>query len=140
VAAARAGARVLLVERKRDPGERLHTTGIVVKEAIAAIESIAPLPSSVVRPIAGVRLHAPGGASVALDSPGYFFLATDTPALMRWLVECAREAGVQVALGVAWTGAERIPGGWRTARVARRRSSSARTVRRPASRATAASG
>ena len=114
VSAARAGARVLLVERKRDPGERLHTTGIVVKEAIGAIDAIAPMPASIVRPIAGVRLHAPGGASLALDSPGYFFLATDTPALMRWLGECARDAGVELALGEAWAGAERIAGGWRT--------------------------
>jgi flavin-dependent dehydrogenase len=114
VAAARAGARVLLVERKRDPGERLHTTGIVVKEAIGAIDAIAPMPASIVRPIAGVRLHAPGGASLALDSPGYFFLATDTPALMRWLGECARDAGVELTLGEAWAGAERIAGGWRT--------------------------
>lgn len=114
IAAARAGASVALVERKRDPGERLHTTGIVVKDALAAIEAIAPLPASIVRPIAGVRLHAPGGASVALDSPGYFFLATDTPALMRWLAACARDAGVVVALGEPWAGGERIVGGWRT--------------------------
>ncbi|MEO8487908.1 MAG: NAD(P)/FAD-dependent oxidoreductase [Betaproteobacteria bacterium] len=114
IAAARAGAKVALVERKRDPGARLHTTGIVVKEALAAIEAIAPLPASVVRPIAGVRLHAPGGASIALDHPGYFFLATDTPALMRWLVACARDAGVEVALGEAWSGGDRIEGGWRT--------------------------
>ena len=115
VAAARAGARVLLVERKRDPGERLHTTGIVVKEAIAAIESIAPLPSSIVRPVAGVRLHAPGGRSVALDSPGYFFLATDTPALMRWLVDCAqRRRRRRSRSAKRGRGAERIAGGWRT--------------------------
>jgi len=115
VAAARTGARVLLVERKRDPGERLHTTGIVVKEALASIDAIGLLPASIVRPIAGVRLHAPGGRSVALDSPGYFFLATDTPALMRWLVACAHEAGVEVALGEAWEGGVRVDGGWRSA-------------------------
>ena len=115
IGAARAGASVMLVERKRDPGEKLHTTGIVVKEAVAAFEAIAPLPRDVVRPIGGVRLHAPGGRSVALDSPGYFFLATDTPALMRWLCICAQDAGVEVALGEAWEGGQRIAGGWRTA-------------------------
>jgi len=115
VAAARAGSRVAILERKRDAGARLHTTGIVVKDALSSIESIAPVPPAIVRPIAGVRLHAPGGASVALDSPGYFFLATDTPAMMRWLVDRARDAGVEVALGEPWSGAERMPGGWRTA-------------------------
>ena len=115
IAASRTGAKVALVERKRDPGERLHTTGIVVKEAVAAIETIAPLPREIVRPIGGVRLHAPGGRSVALDSPGYFFLATDTPALMRWMCACARDAGVDVALGEPWEGGRRIAGGWRAA-------------------------
>lgn len=114
VAAARAGARVALLERKRDAGERLHTTGIVVKDALSSIEAIAPIPPAIVRPIEGVRLHAPGGASLALDSPGYFFLATDTPAMMRWLVDCARESGAAVALGEAWAGAERTSFGWRT--------------------------
>lgn len=115
VAAARAGASVAILERKRDAGSRLHTTGIVVKEALASIEAIAPIPPAIVRPVAGVRLHAPGGASLALDSPGYFFLATDTPAMMRWLVDCARDAGADVALGESWSGAERTSGGWRTA-------------------------
>lgn len=115
VAAARAGATVAILERKRDAGSRLHTTGIVVKEALSSIESIAPIPPSIVRPIAGVRLHAPGGASVALDSPGYFFLATDTPSMMRWLVDCARDAGAEIALGEPWSGAQRVAGGWRTA-------------------------
>jgi len=113
IAAARAGASVALCERKRDPGDKLHTTGIVVKEAVAAIEAIAPLPREIVRPIGGVRLHAPGGHSVALDSPGYFFLATDTPALMRWLCARARDAGVDVALGEPWEGGQRVHGGWR---------------------------
>jgi len=115
IAAARAGRSVTLCERKRDAGEKLHTTGIVVKDAVAAIEAIAPLPREIVRPVAGVRLHAPGGRSVALDSPGYFFLATDTPAMMRWLCACARDAGVDVALGEPWDGGTRVDGGWRTA-------------------------
>lgn len=114
VAASRAGARVTLVERRHDPGERLHTTGIVVKEALAEIDAIARLPDALARPIAGVRLHAPGGTSLALDSPGYFFLATDTPALMRWLVDRARDHGVDVATGEPFEDARRTGGGWRT--------------------------
>ena len=78
VAAARAGATVRLVERRADPGDKLHTTGIVVKEALAALQAIAAVPPELTRAVTGVRLHAPNGTSVALDSPGYFFLATDT--------------------------------------------------------------
>ena len=33
IEAARAGLRVILIDRKSDAGEKLHTTGIVVKEA-----------------------------------------------------------------------------------------------------------
>ncbi len=113
IAAARAGASVRLVERRADPGAKLHTTGIVVKEALAALEALGPVPPALTRPVNGVRLHAPNGKSVALDSPGYFFLATDTPQLMRWLVGLARAAGVEVALGTAFEGAQRTSGGWR---------------------------
>lgn len=51
-------------------------------------------------------------ASVALDSPGYFFLATDTPNLMRWLIAQAIDAGVEVRLGALFTGARREAGGF----------------------------
>jgi digeranylgeranylglycerophospholipid reductase len=36
---ARAGVRVTVLEKKPDPGEKLHTTGIIVKEAIDQIRS-----------------------------------------------------------------------------------------------------
>jgi len=90
---ARAGLRVILIERKADAGEKLHTTGIVVKEAADEIERLGPFPPELIRPIRGVRLYGSRLASVALDSPGYFFLATDTPNVMRWLIEQAINAG-----------------------------------------------
>ena len=104
IEAARAGLRVILVERKTDAGEKLHTTGIVVKEAADEIERLGQFPPALIRPIRGVRLY---GSRVALDSPGYFFLATDTPNLMRWLIEQATQAGVDVRLGTLFTGARR---------------------------------
>ncbi len=82
IEAARAGLRVVLIERKADVGEKLHTTGIVVKEAADEIERLGQLPPELIRPIRGVRLYGSRLASVALDSPGYFFLATDTPNLI----------------------------------------------------------
>lgn len=112
IEAARAGLRVILVERKTDAGEKLHTTGIVVKEAADEIYRIGHFPPELIRPIRGVRLYGSRLASVALDSPGYFFLATDTPNLMRWLVEQASNAGVGVRLGTLFTGARREPNGF----------------------------
>ncbi len=111
IEAARAGLRVILIERKGDAGEKLHTTGIVVKEAADELERLGPFPPELIRPIRGVRLYGSKLTSVALDSPGYFFLATDTPNLMRWLVEQAISAGVEVRLGTLFTGARRGSGG-----------------------------
>ncbi|TCZ89074.1 NAD(P)/FAD-dependent oxidoreductase [Lysobacter sp. N42] len=60
------------------------------------------------RRIEQVRLYAPSLAQVALAAPGYYFLTTDTPAVMRWLAERMRAQGVDLRLGSAFTGARRI--------------------------------
>src|SRR5690606_34130951 len=78
LAARHAGLRVCVLERKRDPGIRLHTTGIIVREA-AEGTALARVPGALVRRIEGVRLYAPNLRSMALQSRGYYFLATDTP-------------------------------------------------------------
>jgi flavin-dependent dehydrogenase len=112
IAAAQRGLRVVVLERKRDPGEKLHTTGIVVKEA-AERTLLNEVPASMTRRIEQVRLYAPSLKQVALAAPGYYFLTTDTPAVMRWLAERMRAHGVDLRLGCSFTGAERIEGGWR---------------------------
>ena len=75
---ARAGVHCVVLERKRVPGQAMHTTGILVKEAAEALD----LPESIVRPIRSVRLYSPRLRSAAIQSSNYFFLTTDTPALM----------------------------------------------------------
>ncbi|MBC8118924.1 MAG: NAD(P)/FAD-dependent oxidoreductase [Burkholderiaceae bacterium] len=119
IQAARAGLRVVLIERKADVGEKLHTTGIVVKEAADEIERLGRLPPELIRPIRGVRLYGSKLGSVALDSPGYFFLATDTPKLMRWMVKQATDAGVDVRLRTLFAGAQREADGFAVADVGR---------------------
>ena len=74
IEAARAGLQVVLVERKADAGKKLHTTGIVVKEAADEIERLGQFPPELIRPIRGVRLYGPKLASVAVDSPVISFL------------------------------------------------------------------
>jgi hypothetical protein len=73
--AALRGLRVCVLERRPAIGVRTHTTGIVVKEAAEEWE----IPPRLSRRIAGVRLYAPSLRAIDLDSPGYYFLATDTP-------------------------------------------------------------
>jgi flavin-dependent dehydrogenase len=94
-AGARRGLRVLVTDRKRAPGERVHTTGLVVKEAAERWE----IPSALTRRVHGIRLYAPSLRSLDLASAGYYFLATDTAALMRWLTREAARCGARVRFG-----------------------------------------
>jgi flavin-dependent dehydrogenase len=112
IAAAQRGLRVCVLERKRDPGDKLRTTGIIVKEA-AEHTLLNRLPADMTRRIGEVRLYAPSLKQVALAAPGYYFLTTDTPAVMRWLADQLRIHGADLRLGSAFTGCEAIDGGWR---------------------------
>ena len=112
IAAAQRGLRVCVLERKPDPGAKLRTTGIIVKEA-AEHTLLNRLPAAMTRRIGEVRLYAPSLKQVALAAPGYYFLATDTPAVMRWLAGQLRIHGADLRLGSAFTGCEAIDGGWR---------------------------
>jgi digeranylgeranylglycerophospholipid reductase len=104
--------RVIVLERKADVGEKLHTTGIIVKDAVDQIALLDGLPPPIVRRIDGVRLYSPSLRHVDLSAPGYFFLATDTPALMRWLATRASEAGAVIALQTSFVAAQRTQSGF----------------------------
>jgi len=112
-ALARAGYCVRVLEKKTEPGEKLHTTGIIVKDAIDQIALLDGIPSELARRIDGVRLYAPCMRSIDLAAPGYYFLATDTPGLMRWLAARATDAGATILCRAPFTRAERIEGGFR---------------------------
>ena len=99
--AAHRGLKVAVLDAKKEPGARVRTTGIIVKEAAEETD----IPSSLTRKISSVRLYAPNGKSIDLDAPGYYFLATDTAALMRWLAREAARAGVDLLFGTRFTGA-----------------------------------
>jgi digeranylgeranylglycerophospholipid reductase len=94
-AAALRGLRVLVLEAKSDPGARIHTTGILVKEAADEVDT----PAEFSRAIHGVRLYAPSLRSIDLRAPGYYFLTTDTAGLMRWLAREAHSAGAMIRCG-----------------------------------------
>jgi flavin-dependent dehydrogenase len=114
IAAAQRGLRVCVLERKRDPGEKLHTTGIIVKEA-AERTLLGHIPAALTRRVEEVRLYAPSLEPLPLAAPGYYFLTTDTPQVMRWLAEQMRACGVDLRLGQAFNDGERIAGGWQVA-------------------------
>ena len=112
IALARAGLRVTVLEKKTDPGAKLHTTGIIVKDAVDQIALLDMLPAPLVRRVPGVRLYAPNLRYVDLDAPGYYFLATNTPAVMRWLADEAERAGAAITYDTAFTGAKRLQSGF----------------------------
>lgn len=103
-AAARRGLSVLVIDRKPEPGDRVHTTGLVVKEAAERWE----IPATLTRRVRGVRLHAPSLAALDLVAAGYYFLATDTSALLRWLAREAARAGAHLRFARPYRGARRF--------------------------------
>jgi flavin-dependent dehydrogenase len=111
-ALAAAGLRVTVLEKKTDPGAKLHTTGIIVKDALDQIALLDSLPAKLVRRIPGVRLYAPNLKFVDLAAPGYYFLATDTPNVMRWLAATTERAGATLKLGATFTGMQRQRSGF----------------------------
>jgi digeranylgeranylglycerophospholipid reductase len=98
------GLRVAVIESKREPGERIHTTGILVPEAAQEID----IPFWLTRRVPGVRLYAPNLKSMDLFCPGYAFLTTRTADLVRWLARDATKAGAKLICGTKFTGAERV--------------------------------
>ena len=104
-AAALAGLQVTVLEKKAAAGEKLHTTGIIVKDAVDSIEWLRELPPHLVRPIEAVRLYAPNLRYVDLYAPGYYFLATDTPNLLNWMIDSVQGLGVQVRLATLFENA-----------------------------------
>jgi digeranylgeranylglycerophospholipid reductase len=100
--AAGRGLRVVVLEKKPEPGAQVHTTGILVQEAADLLDP----PARLVRAVPGVRLYAPSLKSIDLASPGYRFLTTDTPALLRWLAERATAAGAELRLEAPLDSAE----------------------------------
>lgn len=108
IRAAQLGLKVRLIDRKSDVGTKLHTTGIIVCDAINSNPFLQTIPADLTRRIETIRLFSPGLSEVVLRSPGYYFLATDTPNLMRWLIAQAMAAGVEVRLGAAFTAAKTV--------------------------------
>src|SRR5262249_16155468 len=105
--AALRGLKVAVLDSKPEPGARVRTTGIVVKEASDEFD----LPAQLMRKVHGVRLYAPDNRALDLSAPGYFFQATDMPGLMRWMAEEASRAGAVLMYGRKFeTGAEHAQG------------------------------
>jgi flavin-dependent dehydrogenase len=103
--AATVGLRTVVVDRKPEAGATPHTTGILVQEAVEAVD----IPRRYTRSIPGVRLYSPSLRFVDLESPGYAFWATDMPGLIRWFADQAAASGASLKFGHRVTGLIRSP-------------------------------
>lgn len=92
------GIDVRLLERKKAAGVGMHTTGIMVHECAEEFE----VPDYLTNKVTDVRLYAPSLKHVDLHTSDYFFLTTDTPALMRYFSDEAEKAGAQLHYGTAY--------------------------------------
>lgn len=99
--AAERGLSVLVIDQQSSPGQHVHTTGILVKEAQAEWAA----PAALVREIRRVRLYAPSHRHVDLHCDGYRFLATRTAALLAFLADETRHAGAEVRFASPFTSA-----------------------------------
>jgi flavin-dependent dehydrogenase len=105
-AAARRGLEVVVLEKKSDIGRGVHTTGILVKEAARLLD----VPDRLIRRITDIRLYAPSLDFIDLAARDYFFLATDTPGLMRHMADRAAADGVDIRWGTPFAGATQADG------------------------------
>jgi digeranylgeranylglycerophospholipid reductase len=105
-AAAMRGVKTLVMDRKPEAGARLHTTALLVKE----VADLWDVPRDLTRKIHGVRLYGPSLRSIDLVRPGYHFLATDAPGLVRWWAQQARTAGAWVRFNSPYRGAHHEKG------------------------------
>jgi len=92
-AMSRKGLQVKVLEKKPWPGTRSHTTGIVVRELADSWN----IPARLYKKIEAVRIYSPAMEFLELHSPDYYFLATDTPSLIRWHAEQAIQAGASIS-------------------------------------------
>lgn len=107
--AAARGLRVLVLDRKPEPGANCLSTGLLVKEVVEAWD----VPARVTRLVSGIRLYAPSLHHVDLQAPGYYFMATDLPELMRWLAGQTAALGAELRWNTPWRGAHRLAAhGW----------------------------
>lgn len=106
-AAAQRGVEATVLDAQREPGQRVRSTGILVKEAA----DVWDVPRSLTRKIHGVRLYAPSLDWVDLERPGYYFLATETAELMGWWAREAARDGVVVRWDERFTGSHDLPDG-----------------------------
>lgn len=107
------GVETIVIDRKHPSEEVRYSTGVLVRDVVDEFDWLGDLPPDMARRAPGVRLYAPDMDSVDIDAPGYDFLAVDSPALMRFLINRCTRDGVKFRTGEAFVGAHPTLAGWK---------------------------
>lgn len=98
--AALGGCETIILERKPTVKDKIHTTGILVKEILEQWN----VPTTLVKQITGIRLYSPSLDWVDLESPEYSFYTTDTANLMQWYAQDVKKYGVNIKTNTNYRG------------------------------------
>ena len=98
-AAAKRNLKTLLLEKKDNVADAIHTTGILVRE----IADEWQVPERLVNRINGVRLYSPSLDYIDLTAQDYYFLATDTRKLLQWHLQQALQNGASFRTNTKYT-------------------------------------
>lgn len=101
---AQAGLRVVLLDRKENVGDRVHTTGIFVRKSL---EDFALPPSCLGPPVRRVVLYSPARRVLRLSSRHEEFRVGRMGALYRELLDRGLAAGVRFLSGARYQASER---------------------------------
>ena len=105
---AEAGLDVVLLDRKEDVGERVHTTGIFVRKSLEDF----PLPPSCLGPpVRRAVLYSPARRALSLSSRHDEFRVGRMAALYRERLDRCLEAGVRFVSGARYRTARRVARG-----------------------------
>ena len=101
---AEAGLDVVLLDRKEDVGERVHTTGIFVRKSL---EDFALPPSCLGPPVRRAVLYSPARRALPLASRHDEFRVGRMAALYREMLGRCLESGVRFVSGARYRGSRR---------------------------------
>lgn len=104
---AEAGLDVVLLDRKEDVGERVHTTGIFVRKSL---EDFALPPSCLGPPVRRAVLYSPARRALPLASRHDEFRVGRMAALYREMLGRCLESGVRFVSGARYRGSRRTGG------------------------------
>lgn len=92
---AKRGHSVLVCDKKTDLSHNIHTTGIIVDEALEEWD----ISENLLRPIGKVKLYLPNLKFLTIASSSYRFYLTDTGGVLKEKAKKVEELGVKVQLG-----------------------------------------